>query len=180
MNQLEHAKKLSYDGDVVDVGVTQQQQPRAVRVVALYGHVQRTEAVLCLGHHRRLTVQQQVDDLVVAASRGAVQRRQTVLCVDRTSTTPLMRPNSGRFTATQERTDGHPPFCLGIFKNTCKIGGIVGCHIHRHVQLLRAPPTHVFGSSAILSTGASPWSPLGVWSHPDPTFNGDFAPIPQR
>jgi len=69
----------AYDGDVIDIGVTQQQQPGAVGVVALDGHVQRTEPVLGLGHHRRLAIQQQVNHLVVAASGGTVQRRQTVL-----------------------------------------------------------------------------------------------------
>ena len=48
-------------------------------MVALYGHVQRTEAVLRLGHDRGLAVQQQVDDLIVTTSGGTMQRRQTVL-----------------------------------------------------------------------------------------------------
>jgi len=52
------AETCTHDGDVVDVGVTQQQQPSAVRVVALYGHVQRAEAVLRLGHDWSLSVQQ--------------------------------------------------------------------------------------------------------------------------
>jgi len=64
--------RSTYNGDVIDVCVPEQQQPSTVGVVALDGHVQRTESVLGLRHDWSLSVKQKVDNLIVTASGGAV------------------------------------------------------------------------------------------------------------
>jgi len=70
---------VTYDGDVVDGRPVMQQQRGAVDVVALGGHVQRTEPVLGLGRQLSVMVDQHLHDGAVAAATGAVQRCQTVL-----------------------------------------------------------------------------------------------------
>jgi len=70
---------MYYRSDVVNPGASLHQQPDRVGVVALRGHVQRTETTARAHWHRRTTWQQQLDDVIMTASGGTVKSSQPVL-----------------------------------------------------------------------------------------------------
>lgn len=74
-----NSESSAHHSDIINGSLVVEQQPGAVHVVSLGGHMQGAQAVLGLGGHGGPTFQQEIHHLFVATPSTAVQRSQAIL-----------------------------------------------------------------------------------------------------